>query len=238
MGSLRLRYYTPEKANKDSNIPGVVHYRGGDWVIADRNIYDASAAAIARTGNAIVISVDYLLAPEHKVPAAHDEAIEAYKFVLKNAEGWGGDPSIIAIVGESADGNLAINTATAAREQKPTQPVPVVSVYPVATTTMDIPSKNDQAAAGPLNTPIMTWFFDEVLADAGQAQDPRFDLVAADLKGLPPTTIINAEIDPLKFDGDMLAEKMKAAGSDVTLYTGVTHEFFGMDAVVAKAKEA
>ncbi len=87
---------------------------------------------------------------------------------------------------------------------------------------------------------MMTWFFDKVLADGGQAQDPRLNLVAADLKGLPPTTIINAEIDPLKSDGDMLADKMKAAGNDVThkLYTGVTHEFFGMDAVVAKAREA
>lgn len=240
MGNLRLRYYTPDKANKDSNLPVVVYYRGGGWVIADLDTYDASAAAIARKANAIVISVDYPLAPEHKFPAAHDEAIEAYKYILKNAKGWGGDPSKVAIVGESAGGNLAIDTAIAARDQKLTQPVAIVSVYPVATTTMDTPSKKDHAATKPLNTPMMTWFFDKVLADAGQAQDPRLNLVAADLKGLPPTTIINAEIDPLKSDGDMLAEKMKAAGNDVThkIYTGVTHEFFGMDAVVSKAREA
>lgn len=100
----------------------------------------------------------------------------------------------------------------------------VVSVYPVATTTIDTPSKKEQAAAKPLNTPMMAWFFDKVLSDAGQAQDPRLNLIAADLKGLPPVTIINAELDPLKSDGDTLTEKMKAAGNDIThkRYAGVT----------------
>jgi acetyl esterase len=240
MGNLRLRYYTPEKATKDSSLPVVVYYRGGGWVIADLDTYDASASAIARKANAIVISVDYPMAPEHKFPAAHDEAIEAYKYILKNAKGWGGDPSKVAIVGESAGGNLAIDTAIAARDQKLTQPVAIVSVYPVTTTTMDTPSKKEQAAAKPLNTAMMAWFFDKVLNNAGEGQDPRLNLVAADLKGLPPTTIINAELDPLKSDGDILADKLKVAGNDVThkVYTGVTHEFFGMDAVVGKAREA
>ena len=240
MGSLRLRYYTPENATKDSTLPVVVYYRGGGWVIADLDTYDASASAIARKANAIVVSVDYPLAPEHKFPAAHDEAIEAYKYILKNARGWGGDPNKVAIVGESAGGNLAVDTAIAARDQKLTAPVAVVSVYPVATTAMDTPSKKEQADAKPLNTLMMAWFFDKVLNNANEAQDPRLNLVAADLKGLPPVTIINAELDPLRSDGEMLADKMKAAGNDVThkLYTGVTHEFFGMDAVVAKAKEA
>jgi acetyl esterase/lipase len=87
---------------------------------------------------------------------------------------------------------------------------------------------------------MMAWFFDKVLNNDADKQDPRLNLVSADLKGLPPTTIINAEIDPLRSDGDMLTDKMKAAGDDVThkIYPGVTHEFFGMDAVVAKAKEA
>lgn len=240
MGNLRLRYYTPENATKESNLPVIAYYRGGGWVIADLDTYDASASAIARKANAIVVSIDYPMAPEHKFPAAHDEAIEAYKYILKNAKGWGGDPAKIAIVGESAGGNLAVNTAIAARDQKLTAPVAVISVYPVATTTMDTPSKQEEAAAKPLNTPMLGWFFDKVLNNDGEKQDPRLNLVAADLQGLPPTTIINAEIDPLRSDGDMLTEKMKAAGNEVThkTYPGVTHEFFGMDAVVAKAKEA
>ena len=240
MGNLRLRYYTPDNATKDSNLPVVAFFRGGGWVIADLDTYDATPAAIARKANAIVVSVDYPMAPENKFPAAHDEAISAWKYIEKNAKSWGGDPSKLALVGESAGGNMAVATAIAARDQKLTAPVAVISVYPVATTTMDTPSKKEDAAAKPLNTPMLAWFFDKVLARAEDKDDPRLNLVGADLKGLPPVTIINAQIDPLRSDGEMLAAKLKDAGNDVTqkTYSGVTHEFFGMDAVVAKAKEA
>lgn len=240
MGNLRLRYYTPENATKDSKLPVVVYFRGGGWVIADLDVYDSSPAAIARKANAIVVSVDYPMAPEHKFPAAHDEAVEAYRYIAKNAQGWGGDPSKIAIVGESAGGNLAVNTAMAAHTQNLAMPVAVVAVYPVASSSLESPSKQQYAAAKPLNTPMLAWFFDKVLASPDQKNDKRLDLVSADLKGLPPVTIINAELDPLKSDGDMLADKMKAAGVNVThkIYSGLTHEFFGMDAVVAKAAEA
>ncbi|KQU51377.1 hypothetical protein ASG72_11920 [Bosea sp. Leaf344] len=240
MGNLKLRWYVPENATKDSNLPVIVYFRGGGWVIADLDVYDATPSALARKTGAAVVSVDYPMGPESKFPAAHDEAIEAYKYVLKNAQGWGYNPNKIALVGESAGGNLAINTAIAARDQNLTKPVAVVSVYPVATTSMDTPSKKEQAAAKPLNTPMMAWFVQHATNGGSDTQDPRLNLVAANLKDLPPTTVINAEIDPLKSDGDMIVEKLKAAGvaTEHKLYTGVTHEFFGMDAVVAKAKEA
>lgn len=240
MGNLRLRWYVPENSNKDSNLPIVVFFRGGGWVIADLDVYDATPSALARKLGAAVVSVDYPLAPEHKFPAAHDEAIEAYKYVLKNAKGWGYNPDKIAIVGESAGGNLAINTAIAARDQNLTKPLAVISVYPVTTTATDTPSRKEQANAKPLNTAMMDWFFKYVPAQEADKKDPRLDLVSANLKGLPPTTVINAEIDPLKSDGDLIAEKLKAAGvpTEHKLYSGVTHEFFGMDAVVAKAREA
>jgi acetyl esterase len=240
MGNLRLRFYTPENVKKDSGAPVIVYFRGGGWVIADLDTYDASASALARKANAIVVSVDYPMAPEHKFPVAHDEAVEAYKYIVKNAKSWGGNPDRIAILGESAGGALAVATAIAARDQHITVPVAVVSVYPVATTSMDTPSKKEQAAAKPLNTPMLVWFFDKVLNKEADKQDPRLDLVSADLKNLPPITIINAELDPLRSDGDMLTDKLKSAGNHVThkVFTGVTHEFFGMDAVVAKAGEA
>jgi acetyl esterase len=240
MGSLRLRFYTPDGVKKDSNSPVIVYFRGGGWVIADLDTYDASASAMARKAHAIVVSVDYPMAPEHKFPAAHGEAFEAFKYIVKNARSWGGNPDQVAIVGESAGGNLAIATAIAARDQRITVPVAVVAVYPVATTSMDTPSKKQYAAAKPLNTPMMAWFFDKVMNGDADKRDPRLDLVSADLKNLPPVTIINAEIDPLRSDGDMLADKLKAAGNNVTqkVFAGVTHEFFGMDAVVAKAGEA
>ncbi len=240
MGDLRLRWYVPENAGKNANLPIIVFFRGGGWVIADLDTYDATPAALARKTGAAVVSVDYPMAPEKRFPAAHDEAMEAYRYVLKNAAGWGYDANRVAIVGESAGGNLAVNVAIGARDANLTRPVAVVSVYPVAATTDDTPSKKGQAAAKPLNTPMLTWFFGHVLASPEQKQDPRLNLVAANLADLPPVTIIGAEIDPLRSDGDMLADKLKAAGNAVThkVYNGVTHEFFGMDAVVAKAAEA
>lgn len=240
MGNLRTRWYVPENATKESNLPIVVYFRGGGWVIADLDVYDATPSALAKKTGAAVVSVDYPMGPEKKFPAAHDEAIEAYKYVLKNARGWGYNPEKVALVGESAGGNLAINTAIAARDQNLTKPVAVVSVYPVATTSMDTPSKKEEAAAKPLNTPMMAWFVQHATNGGSDTQDPRLNLVAANLKDLPPTTVINAEIDPLKSDGDLIVEKLKAAGvaTEHKLYIGVTHEFFGMDAVVAKAKEA
>ena len=240
MGNLKLRWYVPENATKESNLPIIVFFRGGGWVIADLDVYDATPSALARKTGAAVVSVDYPMGPENRFPAAHDEAIEAYKYVLKNAQGWGDNPAKIALVGESAGGNLAINTAIAARDQNLTRPVAIVSVYPVATTSLDTPSKKDQAAAKPLNTPMLAWFVKHISKSEADAQDPRLNLVTANLKGLPPTTVINAEIDPLKSDGDMIVAKLKEAGVETThqLYTGVTHEFFGMDAVVAKAREA
>jgi acetyl esterase len=117
MGNLKLRWYVPENATKDSNLPIIMFFRGGGWVIADLDVYDATPSALAKKTGAAVVSVDYPMGPESKFPAAHDEAIEAYKYVLKNAQGWGYNPGKIALVGESAGGNLAINTAIAARDQ-------------------------------------------------------------------------------------------------------------------------
>jgi len=203
-------------------------------------VADGTPAALAKKTGAAVVSVDYPMGPENKFPAAHDEAIEAYKYVLKNAKGWGYNPNKIALVGESAGGNLAINTAIAAIDQNLTKPVAIVAVYPVATTSLDTPSKKQQANAKPLNTPMMAWFVKHIIRSEADTQDPRLNLVAANLKGVPPVTVINAEIDPLKSDGDIIVAKLKEAGVETThqLYTGVTHEFFGMDAVVAKSKEA
>jgi len=240
MGDLKLRWYVPENAGRSSNLPIIVYFRGGGWVIASLDVYDATPAALARKTGAAVVSVDYPMAPENKFPAAHDEALKAYRYVLRNAAGWGYDANRIAIVGESAGGNLALNVAIGARDENLTKPVAVVAVYPVAATTDDTPSKKGQAAAKPLNAPMLTWFFSHLLASPDQKNDPRLNLVAANLSNLPPVTVIGAEIDPLRSDGDMLVDKLKAANNAVThkVYNGVTHEFFGMDAVVAKAAEA
>jgi len=237
-GPQKARVYTP--AGAGVNTPVVLYIHGGGWVIADLDTYDGGARSLAKESGAIVVSIEYRHAPEAKFPAAHDDAIAAYKWLLANAKTIGGDPTRIAVAGESAGGNMAVNVAIAARDQKLQAPKAVIAVYPVADSNMATGSKTAKATAKPLNTPMLAWFFTNTLANPAQATDPRLNLVGAKLEGLPPTTIILAEIDPLRDDGANLADKLRAAGvqTDLKEYQGVTHEFFGMGPVVADAKDA
>lgn len=237
-GLQKARIYMP--AGAKAPLPVILYIHGGGWVIADIDVYGGSPQALAKAANAIVVSIEYRHAPEAKFPAAHDDSNAAYKWMLANAAKWGGDPKKVAIVGESAGGNLAVDVAIMARDKHLQAPTSVIAVYPIADSNMSTASKLTYAAAKPLNTPMMAWFYDKTLAKPTDAMDPRLNLVAADLRGLPPTTIILAQIDPLHDDGVNLAGKLKAAGVNTTLkeYSGVTHEFFGMGSVVASAKAA
>jgi len=146
----------------------------------------------------------------------------------------------VAVVGESAGGNLAVSIALLARDQGARLPVHVVAVYPIADGDTVSPSYRENADAVPLNRAMMQWFFRNYLRTPGDADHPLISLVRADLSGLPPTTIITAELDPLRSDGEELAARLHEAGVPVAYHTheGVTHEFFGMGAVVAKARAA
>ncbi|RFZ91387.1 alpha/beta hydrolase [Mucilaginibacter conchicola] len=237
-GKIHIRVYTPK--TDAQAYPVIVYYHGGGFVIANLDVYDPSANALADKTGAIVVSVAYRLAPEHKFPAAHNDAYAAYKWVTENAASIKGDPKKIALAGESAGGNLAIATAIKARDSKIMLPVAILAVYPVAQSDMNTASYTKNAAAKPLDKPMMGWFVKNYLNNMAEAKDQRISLVSADLKGLPASTVITAEIDPLQSDGMMVAEKLKAAGVtvDTKNYDGVTHEFFGMGAVVPQAKEA
>jgi acetyl esterase/lipase len=238
-GTQKARIY--KAANLPPNAPALLYFHGGGWVIAGIDTYDASARSLAKETGAIVISADYRDAPENKFPAAHDDAIAAWKWTLANAQRLGGDPRRIAIAGESAGGNLAINVSIAAREGKLQMPVHQLLVYPVAGVNMDTPSYRANAEAKPLNKPMMGWFFKQVMRSDGDMADPRLDLIGkADLSNMPPTTIITAAIDPLNSDGRLLGNKLRETQTKLQIkdYPGVTHEFFGMGAVVAKAGDA
>ncbi len=237
-GTQKARIYKP--AGATGPLPVILYIHGGGWVIADIDVYDSSPRALAKGANAIVVSIEYRHAPEAKFPAAHDDANAAYKWVLANAAKWGGDVNKVAVAGESAGGNMAVNVAISARDAKLPMPRSILAVYPVADSNMATGSKVTSVDTKPLNTKMLGWFFTNTLANPADAMDPRLNLVGAKLDGLPPTTIILASIDPLHDDGVNLSDKLKAAGVTVDLkeYPGVTHEFFGMGAVVAAAKEA
>jgi acetyl esterase/lipase len=237
-GSIHARIYTPKTA--DSLHPVIVYYHGGGWVIADLDTYDASAKGLAEQTGAVVVSVHYRQGPEHKFPTAHNDAFAAYQWALKNAASIKGNPKMVAVAGESAGGNLACSVSMMARDKGVQLPVHQLLVYPIASSDMNSESYQKYAAAKPLNKPMMEWFAKNYLGDMSKAADPRISLVKANLKGLPPTTIVGAEIDPLQTEGKLLSDKLKEAGVDVDykLYNGVTHEFFGMATVVPDAKDA
>ena len=212
-GPLPARIYAP--AGTANARPLIVYFHGGGWVIADIDTYDGGARGIARETGAVVVSCEYRRAPENKFPAAHDDAVACYK--------W------------------AIDTGIAARDQKLKAPSALLLVYPIAGSDMNTPSYRDSANAAPLSKAGMMWFVKHVFAKPADARDPRIDVYKrARLQGLPPTIIVNAAADPLRADGELLAGALTRAGVETTrkVYPGTTHEFFGMDAVVANAKAA
>ncbi|MBC7868180.1 MAG: alpha/beta hydrolase [Gloeobacteraceae cyanobacterium ES-bin-316] len=237
-GSIHARIYTPQTG--DSSYPVIVYYHGGGWVIADLDVYDASARGLAEQVGAVVVSVHYRQGPEHKFPTAHNDAFAAYQWVVNNAASIKGNSKMIAVAGESAGGNLACNVSMMARDKGVMMPVHQLLVYPVANNDMNSASYQKYGSAKPLTKPLIEWMVKHYLPNMATAGDPRISLVKANLKSLPPTTIIAAEIDLLQTEGKLLADKLKEAGVEVDykLYDGVTHEFFGMATVVPDAKDA
>lgn len=237
-GGLAARVYIP---GGNGPFPVVVYYHGGGWVVADINVYDSAPRALAMGANAIVVSVEYRHAPEHKFPAAHNDAWTAYKWVVENIHELNGNSDKIAVAGESAGGNLAANVALMAKKMKTKQPVHQLLVYPVAGNDMDTPSYKENADAKPLGKADMEWFVKNTVSSMDDTKDPRINLNGrSDLAGVAPATVILAQIDPLRSEGETYASKLKDAGVAVNTktYNGVTHEFFGMAKVVPEAKQA
>lgn len=237
-GQVPVRIYSPTGT---APHPIILYIHGGGWVIADLDTYDASARALTNAAQAIVVSTHYRQAPEHRYPAAHDDVFAAYEWTLKNAQALKGNSSRVAVAGESAGGNMAAVVSIRARDRKITMPVHQLLVYPVADTQMNTDSYREHASAKPLNKPMMEWFARHYLGEKAMKGNSEIDLAARrDLRGLPGTTIVTADIDPLRSEGEMLAKALKGAGVDVAFrnFEGSTHEFFGMGAVVPDAKEA
>jgi len=235
----KARIYSPAGPTNRQR-PLIVYYHGGGWVIADLDVYDSAPRMLAKKLDAVVVSVEYRHAPEYKFPAQHNDAIAAYRWVLSNARAWGGDVNRMAFAGESAGGNLAINTAIAARNNRLPMPRHILSVYPIADSSPTLRSRIVNANAKPLATPDLAWFAHYFSRRPSDVQDPRINLVRANLRGLPPVTIVSAEIDPLLSDGLNLTTALRRAGVPVVQRTfpGVTHEFFGMGSVVRGAMQA
>ena len=238
-GDLLLRVYKPDVAT--TPLPVLVYFHGGGWVIATLDTYDSSCRALAKQAECIVVSVAYRQAPEHKFPAAADDAFAAYQWVVQNAGEIGGDPMRVAVGGESAGGNLAAVVSLMARDKGAKLPVHQLLVYPITNYAFDTESYVENADAKPLDKPLMQWFWKMYLENETDGQNPYASpLRAKDFGGLPPATVVVGEIDPLRSEGEAYASRLEAAGVPVTAtcYSGVTHEFFGMADGIDEAKQA
>ncbi len=240
-GDLKAKVYTPQGGDADKPRPLVIFYHGGGFTLENDASTAASSRAIAGGGDFIVVAPDYRLAPEHKFPAAADDALAAYKWVLANAASLGGDPDKIALAGEGAGAQLAIDTAMAARDDKLPKAKALVLITPAAGIDLKTNSWVEDSTARPWNKKAVEWAFGLYLPKPDTKFDPRIDIVGSgNVDNLPPTTIVTAEDDPLRSDGERLGGKLKRATVPVEMrdYPGVTHDFFGMGAAVEKAAEA
>lgn len=236
-GPLTARVYAPAG---EGPLPLVLYFHGGGWVTGGIEADDAGARGIAAQAQAIVVSVAYRLAPEHRFPAAWEDALAAYEWLLENASCVQGDATRIAVAGEGAGGHLAFSAALDARNRALPLPCHVLAISPVTQTSTNTPSYLEHALARPLNRAMMVWFFEKLVALREQLQDPRLQLVEARLAGLPPVTLITPRIDPLRSDAAKLRDALLRARVPVEWrdFDGVTNGFFNAAAVVGKARQA
>ena len=236
-------YWPPVPAHED--LPVVVFYHGGGWCIGDLETHDPVARAHAVGAEAIVVSVDYRLAPEHPFPAGIDDCWAALRWVGENAAEFGGDPNRIAVAGDSAGGNISAVMAQLARDNDGPPLVFQLLWYPSLTADLSLPSYTQNADAPMLDSGVIEAFVSWYVPDM-DISDPKAlpatlaPVNATDLSGLPPAFIGTAEHDPVRDDGAHYAELLRAAGVAVELSNEPTmaHGYASFALVIPAAAEA
>ena len=241
-GAIPARLYTPKVLRTtDGLAPCLVFYHGGGWVIGDLDSHDVVCRKLAHEGELIVISIDYRLAPEHKFPAAVDDATTALKWVAANARHLGIDAGRLTVGGDSAGGNLAAVVALAARDNDGPKLAGQVLIYPATDFAMTHPSHSEPETSVLLTHSVIKWFCNHYLNGAADVHDWRASPARAKtLIGLPPAYVLTAGADPLRDEGDEYARRLKEAGVAVTYrhFPGQFHGFFTMGKLLPQANIA
>jgi acetyl esterase len=241
-GSIPARIYVPVKLRQTNGLaPSLVFFHGGGWVIGDLDSHDVVCRKLADEGQLILISVDYRLAPEHKFPAAVNDAIAATKWIAGNAQQLGIDASRLMVGGDSAGGNLAAVVAISARDGNGPAITGQVLIYPAIDFAMTHPSHSEPETSVLLTHSVIRWFRDHYLNGAADVDDWRASPARAKtLVGLPPAYVLTAGADPLRGEGDEYARRLKEAGVAVTYRTfpGQFHGFFTMGKLLQQANIA
>jgi acetyl esterase len=237
-GDLPVRIYTPDG---NSPRPVVAYFHGGGFVFCSIDTHDGTCRRLANATGAVVVSVEYRLAPEHCFPAAPDDCYAATMWVHEHASELGGDPRRLVVAGDSAGGNLAAVVAHMARDRGGPPIAFQALIYPVIDAACDTPSYSENAEGYFLEKQAMRWFWDQYLGVDCDGTDPQASPIKArDLSSLPPAVVITAEYDPLRDEGEAYADALRGAGVPVTMrrYDGMIHGFASMPMLFPEADEA
>lgn len=235
-GAIPLRLYRGQGAAKDQLQPAIIFFHGGGWVIGDLDSHDQACRALANATRCIVVAVHYRLAPEHKFPAAVEDAIAATRWIADNGKGLGIDACRLAVGGDSAGGNLTAVVTLDARDRGGLPLVFQLLIYPGTDMRLDRPSHLRHADQLPLRRTTMQWFVGHYLRDEKDQADWRASpLRARNFEGLPPALVVTAAFDPLCDEGEAYAKALQEAKVPVTLecFRGQIHGFLTMGRVAS-----
>jgi acetyl esterase len=234
-GEIPVRVYRPG----DESAPVLAYFHGGGWVLGGLNTHHGVCATLARLSGCVVCSVYYRLAPEHRFPAALEDAWAATTWLAEHAEEVGGRPGAHAVGGDSAGGNLAAVCALRARDSGLPLALQLL-VYPVTDADLDTSTYREFADGYSLTAHSMGWFWDHYLPVGDRFHPDASPLRAADVGGTAPAFVLTAEFDPLRDEGEAYARRLEEAGVPVTLcrYEGMIHGFYRMPAVIERANDA
>ncbi|MEI7591857.1 MAG: alpha/beta hydrolase [Actinomycetes bacterium] len=238
-GEIPIRVYHPDARGSRPGI--LLWFHGGGWCLGNLQSGDGPARQLASSSGAVVVSVEYRLAPEHPFPAGPEDCWAALNWVANHGSELGGDPARIAVGGDSAGGNLAAVVAIKARDAGAPFICHQLLVYPGTDLTMSHPSIEENAEGFLLTKRSMIWFADLYLGPDGDPRDPEASpIFADDLSGVAPATVITAMFDPLRDEGEAYAEALRQAGVEARTerYDTMIHGFFSMGSISPIADHA
>jgi acetyl esterase len=237
-GEIAARVYANEAGGVRT---GLVYFHGGGFVIGDMDTHDALCRLLAKESDALVIAVGYRRAPEHKFPAAVEDAHAATVWIAKHAAQLGINANRIAVGGDSAGGNLATVTSIRCRDAGGPALASQLLIYPITNhSSFETGSYLEFAENHYLTRKTMQWFASHYLASPEENRNPDASpLLAKDLAGLPPALLITAEFDPLRDEGDAYAVELATAGIPVdhTCHPGMPHNFHALGGVLPQGRE-
>jgi acetyl esterase len=238
-GPIPARVYDPV-GKAGAALPAVAYFHGGGWVQGDLESHHGLCARLAFHAGVLVVAVDYRLAPEHKFPAAVEDALAAYRFIRSQGREIGADPARVGVAGDSAGGNLAAVVSQLTARSGGPAPSCQVLIYPAVDFVFETASHRELENAHIIPRDRIVWYAQQYLREEADRADTRAAPVrTADLTGQPPALVITAGFDPLRDEGRVYADRLREAGVDVVYheYPGQIHAFISLTKVIPQGME-